>query len=247
MCPHCLCELVDDPSATARCRHCRRLWPAYKQTCPNCLAELHPDPVEVIDSVAALLAQGRHLPRPEGVKAFSDSPNCTVLRLVPGGGLVIVGGAGWIEAHVVGHDHRAAPPLGCLDLDGSTLFRLERYAAADNAVVAFDSDGAPLATFLQGPGALDRGLDVRDETTAPVARLRPTAHREDAFDLVETGGGMLARCDADDVETEGWIDDEWTLHHVAQNVPLPRLGLAALTLASKVLLGRPVPAEVVRR
>src|SRR2546422_930754 len=119
VCADCLCELVDDPSATVRCRHCRRLWPAYKQTCPNCLAELHPDPVDIIDSVATLLAQGRHLPRPDGVPAFAGGPNCTVLRLVPGGGLVIVGSAGWIEAHVVGHDHRAMPPLGCLDLDGS--------------------------------------------------------------------------------------------------------------------------------
>jgi len=247
VCPHCLVELVDDPSATVRCRHCRRLSPAYKQSCPNCLAELHPNPADVLDSVATMLAQGRHLPRPASVPAFGKGPACTLLRLVPGGGLVLVGGVGWIEAHVVGHDHNARPPLSCLDLDGSTLFRLERYGAADNAVVAFDGDGAPIATFLQGPGLFDRALDVRDETTAPVARLRPAAEGEAAFELVETGGGLLARCDGEDVEHDGWVDDEWTLHHVADRVPLPRLSLVALALAAKVLLGRPAPVELAKR
>jgi hypothetical protein len=230
-----------------RCRHCRRLSPAYQQSCRNCLAELHPNPADVLDSVASMLAQGRHVPRPDSLPAFAKGPDCTLLRLVPGGGLALVGNVGWIEAHVVGHDHRARPPLSCLDLDGSTLFRLERYGAADNAVVAFDRDGAPLATFLQGPGLLDRALDVRDETTAPVARLRPAPRGEAAFELVETGGGLLARCDGDDVEQDGSVDDEWTLHSVAERVPLPQLALVALPLAAKVLLGRPIPAELVRR
>src|SRR5205085_392446 len=118
------------------------------------------------------IAAGRHVPRPASVKAFAGDADCTLLRLVARGGLAYVGGSGWIEAHVVGQDHRAAAPLTCLDLDGMALFRLERYGAADNAVVAFDPGGAPLATFLQGPGLLDRSIDVRDETTAPVAVLR---------------------------------------------------------------------------
>jgi hypothetical protein len=247
VCPRCLVELIDDPSATVRCRHCRRLSPAYKQSCPNCLAELHPNPADVLDSVAAMLAQGRHLPRPDSVPAFAQSGDCTLLRLVPGGGLALVGDVGWIEAHVVGRDHNARPPLSCLDLDGSTLFRLERYGAADNAVVAFDGAGAPIATFLQGPGVFDRSLDVRDETTAPVARLRPAPHGEAAFELVETGGEVLARCEGEDVEHDGWVDDEWTLREVADRNPVSRLALVALTLAAKVLLGRTAPVELVRR
>ena len=158
----------------------------------------------------------------------------------------MVGSPGWIEAHVVGRDHNARPPLSCLDLDGSTLIRLERYGAADNAVVAFDSGGAPLATFLQGPGLFDRALDVRDETTAPVARLRPAPRGESAFELIETGGALLARCNGEDVEHDGWVDDEWTLHHVADRVPLPPLSLVALTVAAKVLIGRPAPVELAK-
>ena len=247
VCPHCLVDLVEDPSATVRCRHCRRLSPAYKQSCPNCLGELHPNPADVLETVATMLAQGCHLPRPESVAAFRDGPECTLLRLVPGGGLAFVGRAGWIEAHVVGHDHNARAPLSCLDLDGSTLFRLERYGAADNAAVAFNSHGAPIATFLQGPGPFDRTLDVRDETTAPVACLRPAPRGESAFELVETGGGLLARCDGADVEHDGWVDDEWTLHHVADRVPLTRLSVIAVALAAKVLLGRAAPVELATR
>jgi hypothetical protein len=194
-----------------------------------------------------MLAQGRHLPRPDSVGAFATRADYTLLRVVPGGGLAVVGSVGWIEAHVVGRDHNARPPLSCLDLDGSTLFRLERYGAADNAVVAFDGQGAPLATFLQGPGVFDRALDVRDETTAPIARLRPAARGDAAFELVETGGGLLARCEGEDVEHDGWVDDEWTVREVADQIPVPRLSLVALALAAKVLLGRPAPAELVRR
>jgi hypothetical protein len=233
-------------TATVRCRHCRRLSPAYKQSCPNCLAELHPDPVEMLDTVVEALAQGRHLPRPAHVKAFAEPGGCTLLRLVPRGGLVFVGAPGWIEAHVVGADHRAVTPLHCLDLDGAMLFRLERYAAAENAVVAFDDAGAPLATFLQGPGIFDRSMDVRDETTAPVGRFAPARRSPDGFELTETGGGCVAACRVSDVESGGWIDDEWALRHAADRVPLRPLGVVAMVLAAKVLLGRPTPAAASR-
>ena len=92
-----------------------------------------------------------------------------------------------------------------------------------------------------------RELDVRDETTAPIARLRPAPHREAAFELVETGGEVLARCEGEDVEHDGWVDDEWTLREVADRNPISRLALVALTLAAKVLLGRTAPVELVRR
>ena len=83
VCPRCLVELIDDPSATVRCRHCRRLSPAYKQSCPNCLAELHPDPEAAAQAMGEVLASGRRLPRPAGVAAFAAGAGCTLLRTAP--------------------------------------------------------------------------------------------------------------------------------------------------------------------
>ena len=191
------------------------------------------------------LADGRHVPRPDHVPAFAETRACTLQRLVPCGGLAFLGAAGWIEAHVVGADHRAVAPLHCLDLDGSTLFSVERYGAADNAVVAFDGSGAPLATFLQGPGIFDRAIDVRDATTVPIGRLQQT-RRAGGFGLIRTDGRVLAECRMDDVERGGWIDDEWTLRDTSDHMPLRPLAVVAMVLAGKVLLGRPTPAPIAR-
>ncbi|MDP1807127.1 MAG: hypothetical protein Q8K72_18265, partial [Acidimicrobiales bacterium] len=82
-------------------------------------------------------------------------------------------------------------------------------------------------------------MDVRDETSAPVARL---VQRREGFDLTETGGGTLAGMGRSDHEIDGWIDDQWWLQP-AGRLPLRRLGAVAMVLAAKVLLGRSWPAR----
>ena len=234
VCPDCLVELVDDPDATLRCRHCGRDWPATMVSCPNCLAELRPDPHAAQEAMGRILAMGGHLPRAAGTVAFADGPACTLLRLAGRGPLVYIGADGLIQAGVAGSEGRAVPPLTCND-GGDLLFRLEAYEPAAAAVVAIGAGGAALATFLRAGS----GLDVRDETSAPVARL---VRGRVGFVLVETGGGTLAAVDRSDHETDGWIDDQWWLQP-AGRLPLRPLGAVAMVLAAKVLLGRPWPVR----
>jgi hypothetical protein len=235
-CPVCLVELVDDPLATVVCRHCGRRWPARMQSCPACLAELDPDPAAVAEALGDLLAAGAHLYRPDGVAAFAEGPSCTLRRLAGRGPLVLLGPAGFVEADVSGEDWRAALPLTARNPDGSLLFRLRRYEAADGATVALGDDGAPLGTYLRS----GRGLDVRDGTSAPVAALR---RAPGGFELVETGGGVLASCAVSDVAVDGWVDDQWELQVAPdRRLPLVPLAVVAMVVAAKVALGRPFPS-----
>jgi len=234
VCPDCLVDLVADPDATVRCRHCGRDWPATMASCPNCLAELRPDPEAAVEAMGRILAMGGHLPRAAGTRPFADGPACTLLRLAGRGPLVYVGSDALIQASVAGSEGRAVPPLACTDA-GDLLFRLMPYEPAEAAVVAIGADGAALATFLRSGTA----LDVRDETSAPVARL---VRRRDGFDLVETGGGTLGAMGTSEHEIDGWVDDQWWLQP-AGRLPLRRLAAVAMVLAAKVLLGRPWPVR----
>ncbi|MGI8806253.1 MAG: hypothetical protein ACR2KK_00080 [Acidimicrobiales bacterium] len=236
MCPACLVDLVADPGATVRCRHCGRDWRATMQSCPACLAELRPDPGAAVEALSRILARGGHLYRPEGRPAFADGPACTLLRLTGGGSMAFVGSDGLIEASVHGLGGWAAPPLTCSDHDGSVLFRMVDYEAA---LVAVAADGAALATYRRE----GTGIDVRDETSAPVARL---VKRRSDYELVETGGGVLAAVGSSEVTLEGWIDDQWWLQPAprARRLPLKPLAAVALVLAAKVLLGRSSPVRV---
>ena len=238
VCPDCFVELVDDPLATVRCRHCGKEWPARMQSCPACLAELRPDPEAAATAVVDILSAGGRLFRSDDVPAFSDGPGVTLERLSARGGLVFLGADELVEATVDGPGGRAAPPLTCHDHDGSVLFRLLAYEPVARALVAVAADGAALATYLRS-GA---GIDVRDETSAPVATLRRGG---DGFVLVETGGGVLADVGSADVELDGWIDDRWWLQPVpgARPLPLRTLAAVALVLAAKVLLGRAWPSQ----
>jgi hypothetical protein len=235
VCPDCLVDLVADPDATVRCRHCSRDWPATMVSCPNCLSELRTDPAAAVEGMAQLLARGGHLPRAAGTVPFADGPACTLLRLAGRGPLVYVGADELIQATVAGSEGRAVPPLTCNDA-GDVLFHLVPYEPAEDAVVAIGADGAALATFLRSEG----GIDVRDETSAPVARL---VGRGEGFELVETGGGTLAAMGSVDFHINGWIDDQWWLQP-AGRLPMGRLAAVAMVLAAKVLLGRPWPTEV---
>ena len=203
-------------------------------SCPNCLAELRPDPEAALEAMGRILAMGGHLPRAAGTAPFADGPACTLLRLAGRGPLVYIGSDGLIQAAVGGSDGRAEPPLACTD-GGDVLFRLMLYEPAEAAVVAIGADGAALGTFLRAGD----GVDVRDETSAPVARL---IRRREGFDLVETGGGILAAMGCSDHEIDGWVDDQWWLQPAAR-LPLRRLASVAMVLAAKVLLGRPWPVR----
>jgi hypothetical protein len=241
ICRECLVELVDDPDATVRCRHCGREWPAHMHSCPNCLAELRSDPEAVAEALGDILAAGGHLFRPDGVPPFASGPACTLGRLSARGGLVLTNADGLVEASVDGADVGAVPPLACRDLDGSTLFRLVRYEASAGAVVAVASDGAALGTYLLD----DRLIEVRDGTSAPVARLEPVGHSGE-WALVETGGPELATVRSFDQERDGWVDDQWSLRRVGPRLPLRPLAAVGLVVAAKVLLGRPWPVGVGR-
>ena len=234
-CPDCLVDLVEDPDATVRCRHCGRDWPATMVSCPNCLAELRPDPEAALEAMGRILAMGGHLPRAAGTAPFADGPACTLVRLAGRGPLVYIGSEGLIQAVVAGSDGRADPPLACTD-GGDVLFRLVPYEPAEAAVVAVAADGAALGTFLRAGD----GIEVRDETSAPVARL---VRRRDGFDLVETGGGILGTMGRSDHEIDGWIDDQWWLQPSAR-LPLCPLAAVAMVLAAKVLVGRAWPGRV---
>lgn len=203
-------------------------------SCPNCLAELRPDPEAAAEAMGRILAMGGHLPRAAGTPPFADGPACTLLRLAARGPLIYIGSDGLIQAAVAGSEGRAVPPLACTDA-GDLLFRLVPYEPAEAAVVALGAGGAALATFLRS----GTGIDVRDETSAPVAHL---ARRRDGFDLVETGGGTLAAMGRSDHEIDGWIDDQWWLQP-AGRLPLRPLAAVAMVLAAKVLLGRPWPVR----
>jgi len=241
-------ELVEvgELAAVVRCRHCLKDWPTRMKSCPECLAELRVDPLRASDMLSTMLARGFYLARPEATVPFEQGPACTLLRARPQASMIFVGVDGFLEAHVDGRDHRAIPPLTCRDLDGQELFRLDRYQAADDALVAFGADGASLGTFLLRPDTIDSIIDVRDETSAPVAALRATRNRAgDGFDLVETGGSAVARIHHSQVETDGWVDDEWSLQPVIdRRLPLRPLAAVALLLAAKVLLGRAAPTHL---
>jgi hypothetical protein len=184
--------------------------------------------------LVAVLGAGGHLFRPESLALFRDGPSCTLLRLSGRGGLAFLGGDGFVEATVDSAEGGARPPLACQDVAGPELFELVRYEAADDALVAMGVDGAPLATFLRAGD----DIAVRDETSAPAATLRAV---RGGFELVETGGAVLATAGTTDDEVDGWRDDQWWLRPTGARLPLRPLAAVALVLAAKVLLGRPFP------
>jgi hypothetical protein len=239
-CTTCLVDLVDDLSETVRCKHCEREWPTWMQSCPHCLAELHHDPARAAEGMAQLLGSGMHLPRPDGLSPFESSADCTLMRVAPRSGLIFIGTEGFLEATVKSRDRAARPPMSCRDIDGTVLFGMTRYDAAAHALVAVAPDGAPIATYLRVGAPSNPAIDVRDETSAPVARLVPIGGTKD-FDLVETGGGVLGVCSSVDDESDSWVDDQWSLHHTTDRLPLRRLGAVGLVLAAKVLFGRANP------
>lgn len=241
-CPRCLASLVDDLDATLTCPECGRVCPTRMQSCPGCLALLRPAEVDLEPDLVRALASGMRLHRPAGRAPFEAGAACSVLRLRPQAGLVLCGGDGLIEANLSGPGIRARPPLVCR-ADDEVLFRLDEYEPAPRALVAVGRDGAALGTYLRSGGLLNEVLEVRDETSAPVARFEPVPHGV-GFRLVETGGRVLALADRTDVEDQGFVDDQWSLTPLTEDLPLDPLAVVALVVAAKVLLGRPEPVPL---
>lgn len=242
VCGECLAALVDDLDATIACPECGNVCPARMHSCPACLALLRPGEVDLTEDVVRALKSGLRMHRPASRPPFSTGLACTLLRLRPQAGMVLCGADGLIEANLTGPGIRARPPLVCGG-DGEELFRLDVYEAADRAVVAVAADGASLGTYLRVGGLLSEELEVRDETSAPVARLK-RVRRGSGFRLVETGGDVLATAERTEVEQGVWVDDQWSLTPTTTDLPLRPLGFVALLVAAKVLLGRPEPARV---
>jgi hypothetical protein len=87
---------------------------------------------------------------------------------------------------------------------------------------------------------VERGVDIRDETSAPVARLQP-AH-EGGYEVIETGGGVVASGARTEIEWEEWTDDEWSITPITP-LPLADDAVIALVVASKLLLGKARPTR----
>jgi len=123
----------------------------------------------------------------------------------------------------------------CRDLDGSALFRLNRYRPVFGAVVAFTGAEEPLATFL--PDGL--GVAVRDGTSAPVAHLQRKPGDPDDYDLMETGEKRrLASVWRQEYELRNVFDDQWTLLPTADRLPLGALALVALLVVCAARFAR---------
>lgn len=230
-----MAHLVDDLDARVTCRHCGRDWPAHMHSCPQCLAELSPDPETRTERVLQAMAAGRRVGRPHGVAPFAAGPSCTLGRSSARSSLRYTATAGWTEAVVRSPGRAAVAPLECHDVGGDLLFRMVNYEAAPDALVAVAADGDPLATFIERDG----GIDVRDSTSAPVARLRSG---RGGWALVETGYGQVAELHRTDEDLgEEHVDDTWALR-AGPALHLELLAAVALPLAAKVLLGRARPA-----
>lgn len=241
-CPRCLASLVDDLAATITCPECGHVCPSRMQSCPSCLALLRPDEVDLESDIARVLSSGLRMHRPAGRAPFALGPACSLLRLRARGGLVLCGGDGLIEANVTGPGIRARPPLTGAT-DGVTLFRLEVYEAAEAAVTVIGADGAAIGTYLRRGGLLSQEIDIRDETSAPVARLG-TGQGASMFQIVETGGRVIGTVDRTDIEDDGWVDDQWSVAPTTTDLPVRPLAFVAIAVAAKVLLGRPAPLRV---
>jgi hypothetical protein len=211
------------------------------QSCTSCLALLRPSEVDLTEDVTRMLSRGLRMHRPTGREMFANGLGCSLLRLHPEGPMVICGSDGLIEANLSGRDNAARLPLSC-STDGKTLFRLEAYEAASRSLVAIDADGAAIGTYLRTGGLLDERFDIRDETSAPVARFEPVP-RGIGFQIVETGGDVIAHATRMDVQDDSWVDDHWSLSPASPRLPMDPMGFVALIVVAKVMFGRAEPEK----
>jgi len=170
--------------------------------------------------------------RPAGEPPFDPFVIASVRRLTATGPLVVLGEEERIEANLV----PAANAVVCRDLNGPTLFRLEKYEPVGGGVVAFTDDHEPIATYLP---AREGTLEVRDGASAPVATLVSHPGSTETCDLIERGGQRrLARCWCRAHQLGDWIDEHWFVMPTAEGrQPLTTMGLVALPVVCHAWLG----------
>lgn len=211
--------------------------------CPNCLASI--GNAEFNQRTEAglirLMVSGQRMVRPAKVERFRDGPSVSLARFGMQGSMVLTGRDYFIEAYVESPNNQAVIPMICTDVSGDLLFRLARYEAAPRSLVAFDAQETPLAIYQRSENALDWTMLVRDETSAPAARLKRSSSEQFDFDLVETGGPVVAGINVHDEETADWTDDVWSLHQVGQRLPFKLYGSIGIVLAAKYFFGRTEP------
>ena len=238
-CPTCLADLRDAPNVAVACASCGHLCDEAMSNCPQCLTMLRTAKAgeRLDEGLVQLLASGARMLRPATVEAFRDGPYCELTRFDGESSLVLAGRDNLVEAYVGSRGNRAVVPMFTRDVNGEKLFRLSVYEASPRSLVAFDPQDTPLAIY-QREDTGRRSMLVRDETSAPAARLVATRHGEFDYELIETGGGVLAGVSVNDTS---WLDDAWRLHKIVDRLPFTLFGAIGMLLAAKVFFGRIEP------
>jgi hypothetical protein len=228
-----MAKLVDR-FGTVTCPQCHREVQTWKKFCPNCYASMN-----VKADLMDLIVHGELL-RPAGSPAFSSGIDCTLTRRWLHRGLVFVGPEGMIEAFVK-YEGEMILPLRCIDIDGDLFFSIEKYPPIEDALVALDSLGAPIATYIQH--SLKHTIEVRDQASAPVAHMEIAgASSRWAYELLDTNGMLLAGITVyNELVGEEYIDDSWTLRPRTEKRPLSDFAMLGLLLVAKVLYGQAEP------
>jgi hypothetical protein len=243
-CPVCLADLEIEQAGDIECSQCGGRWPATMDSCPRCFAAIgsadQGDRVD--DGMVRLLTNGRAMIRPARFERFRDGPSVALARFGIQGSLVLTGRDHLIEAYVETPDNKAVLPMECRDVTGERLFRVGKYEAAPLSLVAYDADDTPLAIYQRHENPSSRSMLVRDETSAPAARLQPSTHERFDYELVETGGPVVAGVSVHDEETADRSDDVWALYQVGQRIPFKLYGTIGILLAAKLFFGRTMPA-----
>jgi hypothetical protein len=238
-CPICLADLRDAPGAAIACVNCGHLCDAEMVSCPECLATVRSVTGGRLDEgLVQLLAAGTRMLRPASVESFRDGPYCELTRFDAKSSLVLAGRDNLVEAYVGSRGNRAAVPMFVRDTSGEKLFRIATYDAAPRSLVAFDPNDTPIAIYQRDDVSGRRSMLIRDETSAPAARLNAVFHGEFDYELIETGAGILAGVSVNDTS---WFDDAWRLHKVADRLPFKLFGAIGMLLAAKVFFGRIEP------
>jgi hypothetical protein len=171
-----------------------------------------------------------------GTRPFDDTADCSLHRRRHDGTLWYAAPNGLLCAQV------AEAPDGrrrCIALDGTPVFDVDDYdAAVGGSVVVTDPADAdrPLATYVV-EGVLLPAVSVRDDASAPVARLTGS---DSLLHLRETGGSDVAVVERRRMQLPGcWVDDRWELR-VARELPtLDRRALVAVLLLCRALFSLP--------
>jgi hypothetical protein len=213
--------------------------------CPNCFTAIGSDGdgPRIEDGMVQLLTSGTRLIRPAKFERFRDGPSVTLARFGMQGSLVLTGRDYFIEAYVETPNNQATIPMECRDVTGEPLFRVAKYEASPRSIVAIDAHGTPIAIYQRHESMMNRSMLVRDETSAPAARLQPSTTDRFDYELIETGGTAIAGVMVHNEETADWSDDVWSLQQVGKRLPFKLFGSIGILLAAKVFFGQTLPTS----